>query len=227
MVSKTSPATLYPFPGPWRYLCKNYPLLCPPPFPYFDDPCLSKFKSATTSSRKIFLMVLISVASTRSTHYTLFYHNRTYFITCFLECSKANIKVCTPGTEFLPPRPHSIVLGPDIWVLWRTLGNSRTQAWGQVYVRAACCILNARPSTSCLGLHLLHSQEINQTHVFVLFTQTVHSLQPCVITYIRPLSPSQVSPTSLMVLHRSRHPIGEVVVIQFKKCMLSRSLWVS
>lgn len=46
----------------------------------------------------------------------------------FLSVLRKTIKIYTPGMEFLPPRPHSIVFGSDIWVLQRILGNSWIQA---------------------------------------------------------------------------------------------------
>lgn len=199
MVSETSPAILSPCPGPQWYRCKKYPSPLSPSISLLGWllSVLPNSNQLPPPLEKPVLVVLISVTSARSIHYTLFYH-RSYYIICFLECSKKNYKDLHTWNRVLTTKTPQHSVWPRHLRTVQNTGNSSIQTWGQFYVRAACCILNARPLIPPLELPLLHSQEINQPHVLVLFTQIVHSPQSCVIPYIRPLSPSQVSPPTTL-----------------------------
>lgn len=85
--------------------------------------CLSRLKSSATSSGKPFLIILITDASARSTHYTLSCHILIIISFAFLNVLKKIIKICIPGTYFLAPRTHSIVFGQTSVYKLRTEQN--------------------------------------------------------------------------------------------------------
>ena len=139
-------------------------------------------KSSATSSGKPFLIIVISAASARITHYTLSYHKTYCYSICFLECSKKIIKIYPPSMQFLAPRTQSIVISPDFWVLQKVTEISRLQAWGQVDLRTACCVLIAR---SCTARRGTSSGALHQKSPFI---------PPFARLQIRPLSPCKAIP---------------------------------
>lgn len=62
------------------------------------------------------------------------------------------------------------------------------------------CVLyaHARVLISWLEVSLLNSQQTNQPHVLVLFTQVSHSPLLCASPQIRPAAPSQASPPTTL-----------------------------